>query len=93
MSKKPNRHAGGDESCGRRKVGLLRPLGGQTHSQGLYLHRWTKNALIEIGFIDLAKSYHSVGCILLLEVLALFGVPPRMMKIIRMFHDGMLARV
>ena len=93
MSKKPIRHAGGDESCGRCRVGLLSSLGGQTHSQGLYLHRWTKNASIEIGFIDLAKSYHSVDCILLLEVLARFGVPLRMMKIIRMFHDGMLARV
>ena len=63
------------------------------HSQGLYLHRWTKNSSIDIGFIDLTRSYHSVDCVLLLEVLARFGVPSRMMKIIRMFHDSMLARV
>ena len=93
MSKKPIRHAGGDESCGRRRVGLLSPLGGQAHSQGLYLHRWTKNASIEIGFIDLARSYHSVDCVLLLEVLARFGVSPWMIKITWKFHDGMLARV
>ena len=54
MHKKPNRHAGGDESCDRRKVGLLSPFSGQAYSQGLYLHRWTKNASMEIGVIDLA---------------------------------------
>ena len=30
---------------------------------------------------------------LLWEVLARFGVPPRMIKVIRTFHDGMRARV
>ena len=93
MNKKPNRHAGDDESCGRRRLGLLSPLGGQTHSQGLHLHKWTKNASIEIGFIDLARSYHSVDRMLQMKELAHFGVPTRMNKIIRMFHDDMLARV
>ena len=51
------------------------------------------NASLEICFIDLAKAYDSVDRVLLWEVLARFGVPPRMMKVIRMFHDGMRARV
>ena len=53
----------------------------------------TSNASLEICFIDLAKAYDSVDRVLLWEVLARFGVPPRMMKVIRMFHDGMRARV
>ena len=30
VSKQQIRHAGGDEGCGRRRVGLLNPLGGDT---------------------------------------------------------------
>ena len=45
----------------------------------------TGNTFLEICFIDLAKA--------LWEVLARFGVSPRMIKVIRMFHDGMRARV
>ena len=53
----------------------------------------TSNTSLEICFIDLAKAYGSVDRVLLWEVLARFGVPPRMIKVIRMFHDGMRARV
>ena len=53
----------------------------------------TSNTSLEICFIDLAKAYNSVDRVLLWEVLARFGVPPRMIKVIRMFHDGMRARV
>ena len=53
----------------------------------------TSNASLEICFIDLAKAYDSVDRVLLWEVLARFGVPPRMIKVIRMFYDGMRARV
>ena len=53
----------------------------------------TSNTSLEIGFIDLAKAYDSVDRVLLWEVLARFGVPPRMIKVIRMFHDGMRVRV
>ena len=53
----------------------------------------TSNTSLEICFIDLAKAYDSVDLVLLWEVLARFGVPPRMIKVIRMFHDGMSARV
>ena len=42
MSKQQIRYAGVDERCGRRRVGLLNPLGGETHTQGMYLDRWTK---------------------------------------------------
>ena len=55
--------------------------------------RWTSNTSLEICFIDLAKAYDSVDCVLLWEVLVRFGVPPRMIKVIRMFHNGMGARV
>ena len=54
---------------------------------------WTSNTSLEICFIDLAKAYDSVDRVLLWEVLARFGVPPRMIMVIRMFHDGMRARV
>ena len=53
----------------------------------------TSNTSLEICFINLAKAYDSVDRMLLWEVLARFGVPPRMIKVIRMFHDGMRARV
>ena len=55
--------------------------------------RRTSNTSLEICFIDLAKGYDSVDRVLLWEILARFGVPPRMIKIIRMFHGGMGARV
>ena len=53
----------------------------------------TRNTSLEICFIDLAKAYDSVDWVLLWDVLTRFGVPPRMIKVIRMFHDGMRARV
>ena len=54
---------------------------------------WTGNTSLEICFIDLTKAYDSVDRVLLWEVLARFGVPPRMTMIIRIFHDGMRSRV
>ena len=45
MSKQQIRYAGGDERCGRRRVGLLNPLSGETHKQGMYLDRWTKQKI------------------------------------------------
>ena len=44
-------------------------------------------------FVDLIKAYDSVDRILLWAVFARFGVPPRMLAAIRLFHDGMQARV
>ena len=58
--------------------------------QGL---RRTSNTSLEICFIDLAKVYDSVDRVLLWEILNRFGIPPRMIKVLRMFHDGMQARV
>ena len=49
----------------------------------------TSSTSLEICFIDLAKAYGSVDRVLLWEVLARFGVPPRIIKVIRMVHDGM----
>ena len=40
-------------------------------------------------FIDLTKAYDSVDRTLLWKVLARFGVPQRMISVIRQFHDGM----
>ena len=45
VSKQRIRYAGGDERCGRRRVGLLNPLSGGTHKQGMYLDRWTKQKI------------------------------------------------
>ena len=48
MSKQQIRYAGGDERCGRRRVGLLNPPGGEKHKQGMYLDRWTKQKITNI---------------------------------------------
>ena len=39
------RYAGDDERCGRRRVGLPNPLGGETHKQSMYLDIWTKDKI------------------------------------------------
>ena len=44
-------------------------------------------------FVDLTKAYDSVDRELLWCVLKRFGVPPKMLAVIRGFHDGMRARV
>ena len=44
-------------------------------------------------FINLTKAYDSVDQELLWDVLRRFGVPPKMLAVIRNFHDGMRARV
>ena len=48
MSKHQNRYAGGDDRCGRRRVGLLNPLDGETHKQGMYLDIWAKQKISNI---------------------------------------------
>ena len=53
----------------------------------------TSNTSLDICFIDLAKAHDSVDRVLLWGVLARFGVPPLIIEVIRMFHDGMRARV
>ena len=45
VSKQQIRYAGGDERCGRRRMGLLNLLSGETHKQGMYLDRWTKQKI------------------------------------------------
>ena len=45
MSKQQIRYAEGDERCGRRRVGLLNPLSGETHKQGMHLDRWAKQKI------------------------------------------------
>ena len=52
-----------------------------------------KDTPLYMCFIDLTKAYDSVDRILLWDVLARFGVPPRMLAVIRQFHDGMQACV
>ena len=52
-----------------------------------------KDTPLYLCFIDLTKEYDSVGRILLWDVLARFGVPPRMLAVIRQFHDVMQACV
>eukprot|EP00904_Undaria_pinnatifida_P009511 jgi/Undpi1/5690/HiC_scaffold_2.g00964.m1 len=48
-----------------------------------------KDTPVYLCFIDLTKAYDSVDRTLLWDVLARFGVPPRMVAFIRQFHDGM----
>ena len=51
-----------------------------------------KRIPLYVRFIDLTKAYDSVDRTLLWTVLARFGVPQRMISVIRHFHDGMRAR-
>ena len=44
-------------------------------------------------FFDITKAYDSVDRTLPWDVLARFGVPPRMFAVIRQFHDGVQAFV
>ena len=44
-------------------------------------------------FIDLAKEYNSFDRTLFWAVLVRFGVPPKMLVVIRHCHDGMQARI
>ena len=52
-----------------------------------------KDTPLYLWFIDLTKAYDSVDRTLLWDVPARFGVPPRMLAVIREFHDGMQACV
>ena len=46
-----------------------------------------------IAFFDLRKAYDSVPRPALWSVLEKYGVPPKMLSVIRSFHEGMLAEV
>ena len=52
-----------------------------------------KDTPLYMCFIDLTKAYDSVDRSLLWDVLDRFGVPPRMLAVIREFHTGMQACV
>ena len=52
-----------------------------------------KDSPLYLRFIDLTKSYDSVDRLLLWAVLARIDVPPRMLAVIRQFHDGIQACV
>ena len=53
----------------------------------------TKETPLHLCFVDLTKAYDSVDGTLLWDVLARFGVPPRMLAVTGRFHDGMPACV
>ncbi|CAB1110695.1 unnamed protein product [Ectocarpus sp. CCAP 1310/34] len=52
-----------------------------------------KSTAVFACFVDLTKAYDSVDRDLLWDVLERFGVPPKMLAVIRHFHEGMRARV
>ena len=52
-----------------------------------------KDTALFMCFIDLTKAYDSVDRTLLWTDLARFGIPPRMLTVIRQFYDGMRACV
>ena len=54
---------------------------------------WKKDTPLHLCFADLAKACDSVDRTLLWDVLARFGVSPRMLAVIRRFHDVMQACV
>ena len=53
----------------------------------------TRKIPLYMCFIDLQKPYDSVDRELLWVLLARFGVPEKMLTVIRQFHEGMRARV
>ena len=52
-----------------------------------------KDTPMYLSLIDLTKAFDSVDRTLLWDALARFGVPRRMLAVIRQFHDGMQACV
>ena len=52
-----------------------------------------KSTPLYMRFVDLTKAYDSVHRTLLSTVLARFDVSPKMLAVIRHFHDGMRARI
>ena len=51
------------------------------------------NTPLYMCFVDLQKAYDSVDRTLLWKILARYGVPAKMISVIRQFHDGMRACV
>ena len=45
-----------------------------------------------IPFVELAKAFDTVSCPGLWNIFPRIGTPPKMVKMIRCFHDGMNAR-
>ena len=52
-----------------------------------------QNKDLYILFVDLTKAFDTVSRIGLWNILPRLGVPPKMMKMIQCFHDGMKARL
>ena len=80
-----------EEQCGFRPqlstvdmMFAVRPLPELARKKDTPLYLWS---------IDLTKAYDSVDRTLLWDVLARFGVPSRILAVIRQFHDGMQACV
>ncbi|CAN0360842.1 unnamed protein product, partial [Ectocarpus sp. 12 AP-2014] len=55
--------------------------------------RRRKKTPLYMHFVDLKKAYDSVGREVLWKVLARAGIPAKLNKVIRQFHDGLWARV
>ena len=61
--------------------------------RGLHRLARKKDIPLDMCFVDLAEAYDSVDRTLLWTVLARFGVPRKMLAVIRHFHDEMRARI
>lgn len=46
-----------------------------------------------MAFIDLTKAFDTINREMLWDVLAKFGCPPKFVNILKLFHEGMMARV
>ena len=52
-----------------------------------------KSTPLQMCSVDLTKAYNSIDRTFLWTVLGRIGVPPKMLAVIRHFHDGMRGRI
>lgn len=74
----------------RREKSTIQPI---SILRRLQEHAKEKSGQLHLAFLDLVKAYDSVNREAMWEVLEKFGVPAKIIALVRSFHDGQQARV